>query len=88
LDKRAGQGFNTLLAEPLFYGGNGNRGRPSANGHLPFLKNISGGAYEGAVGTADFSALNPAYWDYLSRVLDQVRRHRFLVVQYALSWGA
>jgi hypothetical protein len=87
LQTRAENGFNTLLAEPLFYGGNGSRVRPSADGHLPFLRSISGGTYDGAVGTADFSAPNPAYWNYVCRVLDQARQHRFLVAQYALSWG-
>jgi Protein of unknown function (DUF4038)/Putative collagen-binding domain of a collagenase len=85
LTKRRSQGFNTLLAEPLHW--DGERVMPSANGHLPFLGNTSKGQYDGTLGTADFDTPNPAYWDHVDWVLDQMQNQGFLTVQYVVSWG-
>jgi hypothetical protein len=85
LARRRALGFNTILAEPLHWAGN--RVMSSANGHLPFLKNVSDGDYDGTLGTADFSTPNPAYWDHVDLVLDQMQALGFLVVQYVVSWG-
>lgn len=88
LARRRSQGFNTLLAEPLHYLDNSGRVLPSADGNLPFLKNVANEAYRGELGSADFSTPNPAYWDYVDAVLDQAQARGFLVIQYVVSWGA
>jgi prepilin-type processing-associated H-X9-DG protein len=86
LAARKKKGFNTVLAEPIHW--DGDRVMPSADGHLPFLKNVSGQEYDGTLGSADFSAPNPAYWNHVDTVLDRVQSFGFLVVQYVVPWGA
>src|ERR1700761_860361 len=85
LARRREQRFNTILAEPIHW--DGDRAMASADGHLPFLRNSTGGEYDGTLGTADFSTPNPAYWDHVDHVLDQMQAMGFLAVQYVVSWG-
>ena len=87
LARRRAQGFNTLLADPTFSNNNDGFVRPAPNGHLPFLANDHGEAYDGAAGTADFSRPDPAYWDHVDAVLARAEAHGFLVLQYVLAWG-
>lgn len=87
LAARQAQGFNTLLTDPTFSNNNDGFVRHAANGSLPFLRNVHGGVYDGATGTADFAMPDPAYWDYVDTVLARAQAHGFLVLQYVLAWG-
>jgi hypothetical protein len=85
LADRQARGFNALLGEPIHF--DNGRVLPDRNGHMPFLNNVSGGRYDGTLGTADFATPDPAYWDHVDAVLDLARAHGLLVVQYVVSWG-
>lgn len=87
LDARKLEGFNSVffaLTARFVVAGDGTA---DAQGHEPFLLNVSGGTYTGVSGTADFATPSDAYFTYLKSCLDLAESKGFVIVCYIYPFG-
>jgi len=105
LDNRKAKGFNTVLVQitnPVRYqSGSPAPASKGASGALPFLKNASGGTWDGDPGfagnlvgqggayhfDADFSTPNPAYFTWIDTLLAEAAARGVVVVLTACYLG-
>jgi hypothetical protein len=106
LDDRKRRGFNTILMQMTSannnYPGSKAPAAVGAGGALPFLRNSSGGAWDGdplfasdlnkhnpAPGhfDADFSSPNPAYWSWIHQMVEEANKRNMLMILTVAYFG-
>jgi hypothetical protein len=94
LDNRQAKEFNTILVltfTSVDYAAGNIDPAPrckGAGGVLPFLKDVNGGTWAGAFGTADFSTPNDAYFAWIDTVITEAawRGQLVLLTPMYLGW--